>query len=51
MQGWKKKLLSQASKDVKIKAVVQSIPTYSMGVFKLPIGLCKDIEVMIRKFL
>ena len=50
MQGWKKKLLSQASKDVKIKAVVQSIPTYSVGVFKLPIGLCKDIEAMIRKF-
>ena len=22
----------------------------SMGVFKLPIGLCKDIEAMIRKF-
>ena len=43
MQGWKEKLLSQAGKDVKIKAVVQSIPTYSMGVFKLPIGLCKDI--------
>ena len=33
-----------------IKAVVQSIPTYSMSVFKLPVGLCKDIEAMIRKF-
>ena len=33
-----------------IKAIVQSIPTYSMSVFKLPIGLCKDIEAMIRKF-
>lgn len=33
-----------------IKAVVQSIPTYSMSVFWLPIGLCKDIETMIRKF-
>ena len=32
-----------------IKAVVQSILTYSMGVFKLPVGLCKDIEAMIRK--
>ena len=33
-----------------IKAVVQFIPTYSMSVFKLPVGLCKDIEAMIRKF-
>lgn len=33
-----------------IKAVVQSILVYSMSVFKLPVGLCKDIEAMIRKF-
>ena len=33
-----------------IKAVVQSIPVYSMSIFKLPMGLCKDIEAMIRKF-
>ena len=50
MQGWKEKLLSQARKEVMIKAIVQSIPTYSMSVFKLPVGLCKDIEAMIRKF-
>ena len=44
------KLLSQVGKEVMIKAVVQSIPVYSMSVFKLPVGLCKDIEAMIRKF-
>ena len=33
-----------------IKAVVQSISVYSMSVFKLPVGLCKDIEAMIQKF-
>ena len=47
MQGWKEKLLSQAGKEVVIKAVVQSIPTYSMSVFRLPIGLLKDIEAII----
>ena len=47
MQGWKKKLLSQTSKEVMIKAVVQSIPTYSMSVFRFPIGLLKDIETLI----
>ena len=30
-----------------IKAVAQSISVYSMSVFKLPMGLCKDIETMI----
>ena len=50
MQGWKEKLLSQAGKEVVIKAVVQSIPTYSMSVFRLPVGLLKDIEAIIRKF-
>ena len=33
-----------------IKAVVQSISVYSMSIFKLPVGLCKDIEAMIQKF-
>ena len=50
MQGWKEKLLSQADKEIMTKAVVQSIPTYSMSVFRLPIGLLKDIEAMIQKF-
>ena len=36
LQGWKGKLLSRASKEVLIKAVAQSIPTYTMGVFQLP---------------
>ena len=38
LQGWEGKLLSQA------------IPTYGMGYFKLPLGLCDDIEAMIKKF-
>ena len=40
MQGWKENLFSQAGKEVMIKVVVQSIPVYSMNVFKLPVGLC-----------
>ena len=50
MQGWKEKLLSQVGKEVMIKAVIQSIPAYSMSVFKLPTSLCKEIEMMIRRF-
>lgn len=50
MQRWKEKLLSQAGKEVMIKAVIQSISAYSMSVFKLPVIQCKDIEAMILKF-
>ena len=50
LQGWEWKLLSQACCEVLIKAVIQAIPTYSMGCFKIPLGLCHEIETMIKKF-
>ena len=33
-----------------LKSIIQAIPTYSMGCFKLPIGLCHEIEALIKKF-
>ena len=50
IQGWKGKLLSQAGREVLIKAVVQAIPTYTMNVFKLPNNLCSELERMVRDF-
>ena len=43
-------MLSHAEREVFIKSVIQAIPTYAMGCFKLPLGLCDDIEAMIKKF-
>ena len=50
LQGWKEKLLSITGREVLIKAVIQAILTYTMSCFKLPKGLIKELEVLIRKF-
>ena len=50
LQGWEGKLLSQAGREVLIKVVAQALPTYTMSCFKLLIGLCHDIEALIKKF-
>lgn len=50
MQGWKGKLLSRAGKEVLIKAVAQSIPTYTMGVFLLPAKLCNELNALCARF-
>ena len=45
-----KERVSQVGREVLIKSVIQAIPSYAMGCFKLPIGLCEDIEAMIRRY-
>ena len=47
LQEWKEKLLSQARKEVLLKAIVQAILAFAMICIKLPISLCHDIEMMI----
>jgi hypothetical protein len=43
LQDWKLKFLSQAGKEILLKAVIQAIPTYCMSVFLLPKALCMEI--------
>ena len=33
-----------------IKVVAQAVPAYAMSVFKLPIGLCDDMQKAITGF-
>lgn len=47
LEGWNDRLFSVSGKEVLIKAVVQST---TMGIFKLPMCLCEELEAMISKF-
>ena len=42
--------MASAGKEVLVKAVAQAIPVFSISCFKLPRGLCENLNMMIRKF-
>ncbi|XP_019186532.1 PREDICTED: uncharacterized protein LOC109181235 [Ipomoea nil] len=48
--SWSKKMLSQAGKEVLLKSVAQSMPTFSMSIFLLPETVCQSIERTMNKF-
>ncbi|CAL2239591.1 unnamed protein product [Prunus armeniaca] len=48
--GWSEQYLSQAGKEVLIKAVAMAMPNYAMSYFQLPINLCKEIEREIIRY-
>jgi hypothetical protein len=50
LNDWKVKFLSQAGKEILIKAVVQAIPTYCMSAFLLPNTLCKELNGFMQRF-
>ena len=50
IQGWKERLLSKAGREILIKSVAQSIPTYTMSCFKVPKGWCEDIQAMVANY-
>lgn len=50
IQGWGHKFLSKAGREVLLKSVLQSIPTYTMGVFMLTDNLLKEVEVVLNSF-
>lgn len=50
LEGWSINLLSKAGKATFIKSVVQAIPNYSMSTFCIPLGVCNDLDSIVRKF-
>ena len=50
LQDWKLQFLSQAGKEILLKAVIQAIPTYCMSVFLLPKSLCLEINSLMQQF-
>ncbi|XP_060965629.1 uncharacterized mitochondrial protein AtMg00310-like [Cannabis sativa] len=44
------KFLSRAGKEVLIKSMLQSLPSYAMNVFLFPIGTCKELERLMASF-
>ncbi|XP_019171081.1 PREDICTED: uncharacterized protein LOC109166643 [Ipomoea nil] len=48
--SWNKKLLSQAGKEILLKTVAQSMPTFSMSVFLLPISVCTTVERTMNRY-
>ena len=50
LQGWRGQTLSRVGKEILIKAVAQSIPTYTMGVFQLPVKLCEELQALCARF-
>ncbi|RVW95923.1 hypothetical protein CK203_025818 [Vitis vinifera] len=50
IQNWNGRRLSRAGKEICLKTVAQSIPTYVMQLLLLPKDLCRDIESMMNGF-
>lgn len=43
LKGWKEKILFMGGKEILLKAVIQSIPVFTMAVFNNPKKVCKEI--------
>lgn len=49
-EGWDKKYLSKGGKELMLKTVSQSLPSYVMSIFLLPKQLCSEMESLMCKY-
>lgn len=50
MASWAEQFLNQVGNEVLIKVVAMAMPNHAMSCFKLPIGVCRDMEKAIRSY-
>ena len=50
IQSWECRFMSKTGKELLPKSIAQSIPSYAIGVFLLPISVCKDMERLMNNF-
>lgn len=50
LKSWKDRWISQAGREILIKSVAQTLPSYAMSVFLLPLEITRDIERSLTKF-
>lgn len=48
--SWQQKWFSSGEKEILIKVVAKAVPVYAISVFRLPKGLCDDIQIATIKF-
>ena len=44
------KIFSNGGCEILVKSVAQSVPTYTISVFRLPHALCEDLRSMVTNF-
>ncbi|GLU14657.1 hypothetical protein SLE2022_312160 [Rubroshorea leprosula] len=47
---WREQPLSRVGREILIKSVLQSLPTYIRGLFVLPTRLCTDLERIMNRY-
>lgn len=51
LAGWKVNLMSFAARKTIVKQVIASIPAYYMQCLPIPNKVCKNIDILNRRFL